>query len=271
MTRIALVTGANQGLGLALATGLAHRLDPDDLVLLTGRDARRVEQAAAAVEGARAEVRPRVLDVRDGAAIRGLANELGSVDIVFSNATARLSPNRGWPEQIDTQVETSNVATTDILRAFVPRLRPGGRLLVVASSLGQLKHLPCALHPRFATDSMTLDDVDALTREWQAQVHAGTEEAAGWPAWINIPSKVLQVAAVRIAARDAPEGTLVAALCPGLVDTGASRPWFDDMSRARTPEQAAQAPLKLALDPLDPAFAGELVRDGEVLPWDPAG
>ena len=269
MNRIAIVTGANQGLGLALATGLAHRLDSGDVVLLTGRDAARAAEAVAGIRGARAEVRPQVLDVRDGDAIRALAEELGGVDILFSNATARMTPERGWAGQVDAQVQTSNFATTDILRAFTGRLRPGGRLLVVASSLGQLEHLPARLHARFATDAMTLDDVDALTREWQAHVHAGTAKDAGWPEWINIPSKVLQVAAVRVAARDAPDGTLVAALCPGLIDTAASRPWFEDMSRAQTPEQAAQAPLALALDPLDPRFAGELVRNGKVLPWEP--
>ena len=47
--RIALVTGANQGLGFALAAGLAARMNPDDLVLLTGRHVRRVADAAAAV------------------------------------------------------------------------------------------------------------------------------------------------------------------------------------------------------------------------------
>jgi carbonyl reductase 1 len=43
--RIALVTGANQGLGLALSAGLAARMNPDDLVLLTGRHAQRVADA----------------------------------------------------------------------------------------------------------------------------------------------------------------------------------------------------------------------------------
>ena len=64
--RIALVTGASQGLGFALAAGLAARMNPDDLVLLTGRHARRVADAAAAVTaraGTRSRVTGRVLDV----------------------------------------------------------------------------------------------------------------------------------------------------------------------------------------------------------------
>jgi carbonyl reductase 1 len=82
-----------------------------------------------------------------------------------------------------------------------------------------------------------------------------------------------QVAAVRVLARerraaDARDGTLVAAVCPGLVDTDASRPWFEDMREAQTPAEAAIAPLRLALDhPADPSFYGELVQFGRVIPW----
>ena len=87
---------------------------------------------------------------------------------------------------------------------------------------------------------------------WRAAIHDGTAEEQGWPRWINVPSKVAQVAAARaVAARrraaDLAEGTLLAAVCPGLVDTRASRPWFDDFSRAQTPEQAARAVLDLIL------------------------
>jgi hypothetical protein len=58
------------------------------------------------------------------------------------------------------------------------------------------------------------------------------------------------------------------ALCPGLIDTDASRPWFDDMSQAQTPAQAAAWPVKLALAPrFEPSFYGELVQFGKVLPW----
>ena len=44
--RIALVTGANQGIGYALVEELAARWSPEDLVLLTGRDQARVTGAA---------------------------------------------------------------------------------------------------------------------------------------------------------------------------------------------------------------------------------
>src|SRR5690348_17596559 len=81
--RTALITGANQGIGYALVAELADRMDPDDLVILTGRNSERVAAAASRLQGKRkARVEGRVLDVTDGEAVRRLAVELGGVDIV---------------------------------------------------------------------------------------------------------------------------------------------------------------------------------------------
>jgi carbonyl reductase 1 len=273
----ALVTGANQGLGRALAEALAASMAPHDRVLLTGRDPSRVQAAAAAVAAgpAVARVEGRVLDVRDAQAIAQLAAELGEVDIVFSNAAARMSPDTDPADEIDAVAETNNLATTRMLRAFAPRLRPGGRLIIVASALGTLDKLDDRIVGRFAaaaTDS--LDAVDALVADWRQAVHHGRAEEEGYGSWLNIPSKVAQVAAVRALASerrasDLAENRLILALCPGLIDTDASRPWFEDMSTAQTPAQAASWPVQLALAPtFDPAFYGELVQFGKILPWE---
>jgi carbonyl reductase 1 len=276
-SRIALVTGANQGLGRTLVEGLAARMAPQDRVLLTGRDPGRVEAAAAAVADgpAVARVEGRVLDVRDGDAIDALTDDLGAVDIVFSNATARMSPDADPADEVDAVAETSNVATTRILRAFAPRLRRGGRLVVVASALGTLDKLEVRVAGRFAAAAADgLDAVDALVADWRAAVHAARADDDGFGTWLNIPSKVAQVAAVRAVARerraaDLAANRLVMALCPGLIDTDASRPWFDDMRGAQTPAQAASWPVDLVLaDRFDPAFYGELVQFGRILPWE---
>ena len=275
-SRIALVTGTNQGLGRALAEGLATRLSSNDRVLLTARNPDRVAAAAAEVaEHATARVDGRVLNVRDGEAIAALASELGEVDIVFSNATARMSPDAAPADEVDAVAETNNLAATRILRAFAPRLRPGGRLIIVASALGTLDKLSDRIAQRFAAVAeQDLDAVDGLVADWQASVHDGTAEDEGFGRWLNIPSKVAQVAAVRAVARrrrdaDLAQNKLIMALCPGLIDTDASRPWFEDMSSAQTPAQAAAWPLELVLaDAFDPAFYGQLVQFGNVLPWE---
>jgi carbonyl reductase 1 len=274
-SRIALVTGANQGLGRALVQTLAAGMAPHDRVLLTGRDPGRIQAAVAAVAEAQpiARVEGRVLDVRDGDAIADLAAELGDVDIVFSNATSRMTPDDDPADQVDAVAETSNLATSRMLRAFAPRLRPGGRLIIVASALGTLDKLDVRVAHRFAAAAESLEAVDSLVAEWRRDVHHGRAEDEGYGTWLNIPSKVAQVAAVRAVARkrrsaDLAEAKLIMALCPGLIDTDASRPWFADMSEAQTPAEAASWPVELALaSSFDAAFYGELVQFGKVLPW----
>ncbi|MHC3473148.1 SDR family NAD(P)-dependent oxidoreductase [Streptomyces sp. 7R007] len=277
-SRIALVTGANQGLGRALVEGLAARMDPDDLVLLTGRDHRRVTDAAHEVgrlPGTRARVEGRVLDVTDTDAIARLADDLtarhGGVDVVISNAVARVLPQESQAERADEFIDVSNTATHAVLRSFGPVLRPGGRLLVVASSLGTLGHLDPRLHHLF--DGASLDQVEYAVESWRRAIHNKTAQEAGWPVWLNVPSKVAQVAAVRAVAaerreRDLADGTLIASVCPGMVDTATSRPWFSDFSHAQSPARAAEAVLDLVFaEHVDPALYGELVRFGKALDW----
>jgi NAD(P)-dependent dehydrogenase (short-subunit alcohol dehydrogenase family) len=276
MSKVAVVTGANQGLGFALVEGLAQRLEQGDIVYLTGRDATRVGAARERVAGARAEVRTHVLDVRDAASVDAFADEIRArhdgVDVLFSNHYARVLPADVPAEVIVGYVDTNNLGTTRVLRAFAPVLRAGGRLLVVSSALGRLRELPAQLQGCFPTDTMTLDDVDEQMLSWRDAVIDGRAADEGWPEFINIPSKVGQVAAVRVLARerrtvDQQHDTLVAAVCPGMIDTGASRPWFD-MTNAQTPAQAAVALVNLALNPaVDASFYGELVQFGKVLRW----
>ncbi|WP_432888790.1 hypothetical protein ACQPYH_08555 [Kribbella sp. CA-245084] len=214
------------------------------------------------------------MDVTDEGAVGRLGEELGVVDIVVSNAVGPLEPGVAAGEQVDGFVDVANLGAQYVLRAFGPRLRAGGRLVVVASSLGTLEQLPEELWGRF--DGVNLEDVEKVVEEWRGAVHDGTAAAQGWPEWINLPSKVAQVAAVRAVAaerreRDLADNTLVASVCPGLVDTRASRPWFDDFSQAKSPEEAVQPIVDLLLaDHVDPALYGELVRDGKVVAWKPS-
>ena len=259
--RIGLVTGANQGLGRAVVAGLARAWGRQGTVYLTGRDRERVDEAAAALARDGLHVVPQVCDVRDDEAVQGLARRIadrhGGVDFVDSSATAGISPGVSYAGQVGDLINTNNLGATRMIRAFGPLLRRGGRLVVTASDFGTLASLPAHLHPRFDTETMSLDDLDQTMRDYAAAVRCGAAARHGWPEWINIPSKIGQVTAVRIYARDQREqakrdGQLIAAVCPGLVDTRASRPWFTDMSHAQSPGQAALDVVKLATDPIDP-------------------
>ncbi|MDX2939795.1 SDR family NAD(P)-dependent oxidoreductase [Streptomyces ipomoeae] len=280
-SRIAVVTGANQGLGRGLVEVLAARMNPDDLVLLTGRDPQRVAAAArevAALESTRSRVEGRVLDVTDTGAISALATELkerhGGVDVMLSNAFYRLVPDRPQHEQADEFISVSNIATHAVLRSFGPVMRRGGRLIVVASALGTLGHLNPQLRPLF--DEVTLEDVERAVDRWRSAAREGTAREHGWPTWLNAPSKVAQVAAVRAVAAerrssDLANGILVAAVCPGMVDTGYLPHWYADRRQAQSPTEAAGPIADLILtDTVNPAHYGELIQFGKVLPW-PSG
>ena len=283
MCTIAVVTGATRNLGFCLAQGLAQRLQHGDVVYLTGRDAGRVDDSVRRAAAGRAEVRGNVLDVSDRAAVerfaRTLADRHGGIDVVFSNHYLRVQPDDDAAAVIDGYVAANNLGTTHVLRSFAPLLRDGARLLVVASRAGSLRALAPALHGRFENLG-SLDDVDRAICAWRDSVRRGLAAGQAWPGWINIPSKIGQVAAVRVLARqrrdeDLRRGILVAAISPGLIDTGASRRWLD-MNGAPPPEDVAGPLLDLALDhSFDEAFYGELVHLGQgepqrfrsVVPW----
>lgn len=277
MARVALVTGANQGLGLALVRGLCLTLVQDDAVYLTARDAARGTDAVAALrrEGLEPQFLP--LDVTDPASIdaarRTIEARHGGLDILIGNAAARIVRERSPAEQARHFVDTNNFGTRRLLDAFGPLLRDGARVIVVASGFGQLSRLPPSLHSLFDAPGLTLDDIDRAMADYVDAVETGRAAAQGWSDWINIASKVGQVASMRIFARDraiewAARDILVNAACPGLVDTEASRPWFDDMSQAQSPDMAARDLIWLAALPAGTrAPHGELVRHRHVLPW----
>jgi NAD(P)-dependent dehydrogenase (short-subunit alcohol dehydrogenase family) len=289
MNKIALITGATRNLGFSLAQGLARRLDPTDIVYLTGRDAARVAQSAKDLTGARAEVRGEVLDVAKHDAVARFADELaarhGGVDILLSNHYTRVEPEDDPTEIIDHYVEANNLGTTSILRHFAPLMRDGGRLLVIASRAGSLRALAPALHSRFQ-NLRSLDDVDRAVCTWRDAVRSGRAPGQAWPAWINIPSKIGQVAAVRVLAgqrrvADLSRGILIASISPGLIDTGASRPWLD-LTGAPQPDEVAAPVLDFVLAPQtdeslygelvhvgreEPGPFGSVVRSGSIVPW----
>ena len=277
MSRIALVTGGNQGLGHALVKTLCGRLAPEDVVYLAARSQERGRTAVEALGKTRAEVRFAQLDVTDPVSIAALARRLktghGGIDIVASNAAARISKERPQSEQVRNFVSTNNHGTRDLYAALQPLLNRHARYVMIASSFGQLRALPRRLYPLFDIETLSLDDVETNMDRFTDAVEAGSAAAEGWPEWINIPSKIGQVATARIAARDMartrPEdGILINAVCPGLVDTAASRPWFDDMSSALSPDQAVVPIVDLLLLPKGAqAPNGQLVQHGKILPW----
>ena len=135
-----------------------------------------------------------------------------------------------------------------------PLLRDDARFLVVASSFGTLRNLPPILHGAFDVTKRSLEEIEQKMNDYVQLVESGRAQANHWPEWINVPSKVAQVASTRIMVRLMRDealrrGILINAVCPGLMDTDASRPWFDDMSSALSLAAAAVDVVWLATLP----------------------
>ena len=153
-TRIALVTGANQGIGLQIATDLAAN---GLTVLLASRNLKRGEAAAQTIAG---DVHPIQLDVTDQASIRAAAaqveQQFGRLDVLVNNAAISRANGQETEtmqdyikrsratlisvDEVRTIWETNVFGVLAVTQAFVPLLRKSkaARIVNVSSGLGSL-------------------------------------------------------------------------------------------------------------------------------------
>ena len=137
-----------------------------------------------------------MLDVRDGASVTALAPALGErqAGSIASNAAARITPQVPAEQQVRTFVDTQqprHPPDDQGVQAAAQRRRPvhrGGQLV------GMLASLDPRLHHLFDVGCMSLTDLAKVMDDYVAAVETGRAAAQGWPAWINPPSKVGQVA-----------------------------------------------------------------------------
>lgn len=154
--RIALITGANQGIGLQIAKDLAAH---GFTVLVGSRDLQRGQAAAKTIEG---DARAIQLDVTDAASIRAAAerirDELGRLDVLVNNAaisnTTR-QPGQSTADyaksarasvvsldEVRAVWETNVFGPLAVYQAMLPLLReaPYARIVNVSSGAGSLTY-----------------------------------------------------------------------------------------------------------------------------------
>ncbi|GGZ10215.1 SDR family oxidoreductase [Streptomyces nitrosporeus] len=144
--KLALVTGANRGIGFETARQLARS---GVRVLLAGRDREAVAAASRELRGEGLAADPLVLDLTDPSGIRAAAEEVGAdhphLDILVNNAGIRIEeygrqpseqPLAQWRETFDTNL----FGVVEVTQAFLPLLRkaPAGRIVNVSSLLGSV-------------------------------------------------------------------------------------------------------------------------------------
>ncbi len=187
--RVAVVTGANRGLGLEtcrqlLARGLS--------VVMAGRDEAATERARRSLgEGAERAVVVR-LDVTDSSAIeaahRLIVERLGGADVLVNNAAVLLAENREVlsipPEALRQTFETNLFGVIATCRVFVPPMakRGYGRVVNVSSGAGQLARMS-TYAPAY---SMSKAALNAFTRIVAATYRGkGVLANAVDPGWVR--------------------------------------------------------------------------------------
>jgi NAD(P)-dependent dehydrogenase (short-subunit alcohol dehydrogenase family) len=143
--KVALVTGANKGIGLEIVRSLAgHGMTS----LLGGRDQERREKAAAALRADGLDVHPIALDVTDpstiGAAAAHIDERFGHLDVLVNNA----GTSGGFdhpPSEADLDVvrevfDTNVFGVIRVINAVLPLLRrsAAGRIINVSSEWGSM-------------------------------------------------------------------------------------------------------------------------------------
>jgi NAD(P)-dependent dehydrogenase (short-subunit alcohol dehydrogenase family) len=257
---IAVVTGANRGLGLAAAEALARK---GYRVWLTGRDAAHVDQAARTLRERELDVQSAVVDVASAAGVGAFAQRMASeppIDALVNNAGATF---KGFDLQVAT--DTLNINYRGAVRltdALFSRLTPGANIVMVSSGMGELSNLSAALRERLLSPKLTRENIELIAGEFLSAVQRSAPADAGFPSNAYSVSKALMNAFTRVLAREL-EGTQrrVNAVCPGWVKTrmgGSGAP--------RTLEQGASGIVwATTLGPGGPN--GGFFRDEKLLAW----
>lgn len=236
----ALVTGANKGIGFAIARQLGER---GYRIWLGCRDEMRGRQAADALQAEGIEAEPLKIDITSDdsvtAAVAALSERIGALDVLVNNAGMHFGftpPTAEEPlDQMATMFEVNALGAVRVTQNFLPLLRraEAARIVMMSSGLGSI--------------SATLD----MTREnW-------TVPMAGYCA----SKAALNMYAAKFAKDLAPEGIKVNLADPGLTATD-----LTGGMGTRTPEEAARVAVTLAtLGPLGPTagfYCGAELSDG---------
>jgi gluconate 5-dehydrogenase len=141
--KVALITGATQGIGLAIARGLAQA---GARVVINARNAEKLERAVAILVQEGLTVSGCRFDLLNGAEVRervaALEQEVGGIDILVNNAgIQRRSPleqfdEKVWREVIDINLTGLFLVTQQVVQGMIER--KSGKIINICSMMSEV-------------------------------------------------------------------------------------------------------------------------------------
>jgi len=241
---IALVTGANKGIGKEIARQLSAA---GHTVYVGSRDAVRGKVAVADIGG---EARPLVLDVTDAGSIAAAALQVPSLDILVNNAGistgGQKSVTEEDPDTFRRIYETNVFGVVAVTNAFLPALRRSA-------------------HPRIVNISSGTASLAASTGQAEGIIVFASRPTGALGAYRSSKTALNELT-VLYANALADDGFKVNALAPGARRTDLNGP-ARTSSRAGDPAEGAAGAVRLALLPDDGPTGGFFSWDGTTVPW----
>jgi carbonyl reductase 1 len=277
--RIALVTGANKGIGFCIAVQLALS-GLFSHIVLGCRDPTRGDAAVSRIQAQLNTISPpsascttisylplTLGDKQSHQQLRkSLEEQFGKVDVLINNAAMAYKGADPTPheEQCKPTLDVNFRGTVDLTEELLPLLRLGNdaRVVNVASMAGRLRQLRSSqLRSKFTSPELTMEELQSYVDQYERDVLDGTYQQKGWGGSNYGMSKLAVIAATRIWAREEAEhGIKVNCCCPGYCDT--------DMTShrgTRSPEDGARNAVIPAT--MEHAPTGQFFQNYEVSNW----
>ncbi|KAL1563812.1 alcohol dehydrogenase [Salvia divinorum] len=254
---IAVVTGANRGIGYEISHQLAmHGLT----VIFTSRDASVGEAAAKVLQERGLNVVYCQLDIVDPSSVEAFSTWIkevyGGIDILVNNAGVNFNfGSDNSVEHAENVIATNYYGTKNMIKAMVPLMRhssSGARIVNVSSRLGRLNGRRnrignVDLRRKLEEDeSLSEEFIDQTMDTFLEQVKDGSWKEGGWPQVYTdySLSKLAVNTYTRLMARiySERENIYINCCCPGWVKTA-----MTDWAGHTSPEEGADTAVWLAL------------------------
>ncbi|KAL5011651.1 hypothetical protein ScPMuIL_010202 [Solemya velum] len=166
--RVALVTGANKGIGFEIVRGLLQKFDGD--VILAARNVKLGKEAVSLLEKDGLKPKFLQLDLVDKSTIeaakRHVEQTYGGLDILVNDAGIAYKSDSPAPfsEQAEMSMKTNFTGTLDVCKAMFPLLRDHARVVNVSSTASHMAYIKCSeeLRKQFVSDDLTIEQLERL-------------------------------------------------------------------------------------------------------------